>query len=405
MSERKRLSESVVKRETGKGRDYQVFDDLVIGFALVVYRSGNKSFAINYRMSGRLRRYTIGRWPEWTVQTARARAAELRQKIEAGIDPLDMRQSSYDAAGIEELVELYKTDHLTKVSVRYATDHRSMIETYVLSQWKGRLVKGITVRQVDQLLTLVASGTLSVKRRKDNPAIPTPVRANRCGEMLRSMFGLAVEAGMRPDNPALKFRRRDEDARERFLTLDEFSALAKALDKVGDRLSAEAVRMLMLTGARRGEVLGARFADFDLAHRIWTKQAATTKQRKIHRVPISEEVAAVVRTRRAAVPEGCPWLFPLKDGSGPVSTIHRGWLAIKDEACLENLRLHDVRHTFASLLVSEGLSLEIIAGLLGHSSTRTTSRYAHLMDSPLRAGVDSVAARLKPRLRVIDGGS
>ena len=405
MPKRIRLSEGVVKKETAKDRDFQIFDDMVIGFALVVYRSGNKAFALNYRTSGRLRRYTIGRWPEWSVTAARARAAELRRQVDAGSDPMDERQSAYGSATISALVDLYQTEHLPKVSARNAKDQRSMLATFVLARWKGRLVKSITARDIDQLLTEVASGALSRRRWPEGVGKrPTPTRANRCGEVLRKMFSLAVDAGMRPDNPALNYRRREETQRDRFLSLDEVTALVGALDVADDPLAADLVRMLILTGARKGEVCNARFDDFSLDHLFWTKQAATTKQRRIHRVPISQEVASIIRRRRAEVPEGCPWLFPLLDGSAPVRNIERAWDQIRKLAGLEGLRLHDLRHTFASLLVSDGSSLEMIGGLLGHSNTRTTQRYAHLMDSPLRAGVDSVAARLKPRLRVIEGG-
>ena len=159
--------------------------------------------------------------------------------------------------------------------------------------------------------------------------------------------------------------------------------------------------MCMLTGARVGEVRTARFEQFNLDYVVWSKPASTTKQRKIHRVPISQEVVAIVRQRQLVAPKGNPWLFPGETVGKPVREIRRFWLKVQKDADLPDLHIHDLRHTFASLLVSGGASLEMIGKLLGHSQMQTTQRYAHLMDSPLRAGVDTVANLLRPRPRLV----
>ena len=118
-------------------------------------------------------------------------------------------------------------------------------------------------------------------------------------------------------------------------------------------------------------------------------------------MPISDEAVAIVRLRRQAVFAGCPWLFPGDKPGQPVQEIRRFWQRIQREAGIEDVRIHDLRHTFASLLVSGGASLEMIGKLLGHSQMQTTQRYAHLMDSPLRAGVDAVASAFKPKPRLV----
>ena len=223
------------------------------------------------------------------------------------------------------------------------------------------------------------------------------MRANRVGEILRKMFNLAIEWGMRTDNPANGFYRRIENPRERFLSKDEIDRLAKALDAAEDQRAAGIIRLCMLTGARVGEVRQARFEQFDLDYCLWSKPASTTKQRKVHRVPISEDVAAIVRQRRLLVPRGSPWLFPGDVPGEPVKELRRFWRNIQKQVRIEDVRIHDLRHTFASLLVSGGASLEMIGKLLGHSQMQTTQRYAHLMEGPLRAGVDAVAGMLRPR--------
>lgn len=156
-----------------------------------------------------------------------------------------------------------------------------------------------------------------------------------------------------------------------------------------------------MTGARLGEVRTARFEQFNLDYAIWSKPASTTKQRKIHRVPISRDVTALVRLRQQVVPEGNPWLFPGDTPGQPVKEVRRFWVQAQRAADLPDVRIHDLRHTFASLLVSGGASLEIIGKLLGHSQMQTTQRYAHLMEPPLRMGVDTVAELLRARPRLV----
>jgi len=229
------------------------------------------------------------------------------------------------------------------------------------------------------------------------------VRANRVGEVLRKMFALAIQWRMRSDNPATGFRKRPETARERFLSFEEIGRLAEALAQDEDQRAAGIIRLCMLTGARLGEARTATFDQFNLDLAIWTKQAAYTKQRRIHRIPISTEAVALIRLRREAVPPGCPFLFPGDVPGQPVINLKRFWPRVRAEAGIPDVRIHDLRHTFASLLVSGGASLEMIGKLLGHTQIGTTQRYAHLIESPLRAGVNAVGEMLKPRLRAVGG--
>jgi integrase len=257
-------------------------------------------------------------------------------------------------------------------------------------------------------LNKVAAGRARPAKKKPNNRArklqgpkPTPVRANRTGEVIRKMFAYAVKWNWRGDNPAMGFRRRMETPRDRYLSKEEIARLASALDAAQDDRASSIIRLCMLTGARVGEVRQARFEHFNLEHLSWTKPAIITKQRRIHRVPISDEAAAIVRQRRLAVVKGSPWLFPGDTPGQPVQEIRRFWKHIQKEAGIEDVRIHDLRHTFASLLVSGGASLEMIGKLLGHSQLQTTQRYAHLMDSPLRAGVSAVASAFKPKPRLV----
>ncbi|PRY20103.1 site-specific recombinase XerD [Aliiruegeria haliotis] len=409
MVNRLRLNEKAVRdAEPAVGRDYQIFDTEVRGFAVCVYRSGSRAFTLDYRHAGRQRRMTIGRWPEWSTTAARERAKDLRREIDAGSDPLAQRELGREAPRFQDLIDRYVEVHLPNLAPTNASDQKSMLKKLVAPDWGNRLVTEITPYDVEKLLNKIAAGRSRPSKTKPNNRArklqgskPTPIRANRTGEVLRKMFTYAQSWGWREDNPASGFRRRIENPRERFLSQQEIRKLAAVLDAAEDRRAADIIRMCMLTGARVGEVRQARFEHFNLEHLSWSKPASMTKQRKIHRLPISDEAAAIVRQRQMLVPRGSPWLFPGDVPGQPVQEIRRFWIHIQKEVNIPDVRIHDLRHTFASLLVSGGASLEMIGKLLGHSQVQTTQRYAHLMDSPLRAGVDAVASAFRPRPKLV----
>ena len=410
MVKRLKLSEKLLRdAEPCQGNSYQIFDTEILGLAAKVQSSGTRTFTLDYRYAGRQRRMTIGRWPEWSVTSARERAKDLRRMIDAGQDPLAAKEELREAPHITDMIDRYIREHLPKLAPVNAGDQISMLRQMLEPAWGNRLVTDITKSDVAKFLDFVAEGRPRPSKQKPNNRArklqghkPTPVRANRVGEVLRKMFTLTVEWGWRADNPAQGFHRRIEHARERFLSPEELVRLAAVLDKAEDQRAAAVIRMCMLTGARVGEARQARFEQFNLDYAIWSKPASTTKQRKIHRVPISQDVVTIIRQRALVVPSGNPWLFPSDTAIGkPVHDVRRFWVMVQREADLPDVRIHDLRHTFASLLVSGGASLEIIGRLLGHSQMQTTQRYAHLMESPLRAGVDTVASIFRPRPRLV----
>jgi integrase len=405
MPKRMRLNDKTVREPLPvKGRDYQIFDSDVRGFAVCIYRSGSRAFTLDYRYAGRQRRMTIGRWPEWTVTAARDRARQLRREIDEGGDPLAGKSELRTAPRVSDMIERYISEHVVKLAPANAADQKAMLAKLVAPLWGNKLVTDITKTDVAKLLAKIAEGRARPSKVKPNNRArklqgpkPTPIRANRVGEVLRKMFTLAIEWGWCEDNPASGFHRRIETERERFLSPQEIVRLASALDGAADQRAAGIIRLCMLTGARLGEVRQSRFEQFNLELGVWSKPAATTKQRKIHRVPVSSDVAAIVRQRLLLVPSGVPWLFPGDVPGQPVKEIRHFWRQVQKLADLPDVRIHDLRHTFASLLVSGGASLEMIGKLLGHTQMQTTQRYAHLMDSPLRAGVDAVAHIFRPR--------
>ena len=258
MARRVKLSEKVLRdAEPVEGKSYQIFDTEILGLAAKVQCSGTRTFTLDYRFAGRQRRMTIGRWPEWSTTAARERARELRRMIDEGQDPLSAREGLREAPRIKDMIDRYIREHLPKLSPANAGDQISMLRKMVEPAWGNRLVTDITKSDVAKFLDFVAEGRPRPSKqqprnraRKLQGHKPTPVRANRVGEILRKMFTLAMEWEWRAENPAQGFHRRIEHARERFLGPEELTRLAAVLDKAEDQRAASILRMCMLTGAR-----------------------------------------------------------------------------------------------------------------------------------------------------------
>jgi integrase len=187
--------------------------------------------------------------------------------------------------------------------------------------------------------------------------------------------------------------RNQEGKRQRYLTGAELARLTTALAELPDQGAANAIRLLLLTGARRGELLAAKWPDFDLKAGVWIKPGATTKQKTTHRVPLSKAAVALLKDMYELAPAKAVYLFPPPEGKTP----HRldlddAWGALRKAANIPDARLHDLRHTYASVLASAGLSLPVIGALLGHTSPVTSARYSHLFDDPLRAATERASA-------------
>ena len=191
-------------------------------------------------------------------------------------------------------------------------------------------------------------------------------------------------------NPAKGIVRYPEESRERYLSAPELGALTKALTKHPNQSIANAIRLLVLTGARRGEVLSATWDQFDLAAAVWTKPSAHTKQKKEHRIPLNAPALELL-TKMRSTADG-EFVFPGGRGNSHLTEIKKVWKTVCNEAGIAGCRIHDLRHTYASILASSGLSLLVIGQLLGHTQQTTTKRYAHIHDDPLREATNRVGA-------------
>ncbi len=211
MANRLKLNEKILRDvEPQERNSYQIFDTEILGLAAKVQSSGSRTFTLDYRFAGRQRRLTIGRWPEWSVTAARERARELRRMIDEGEDPLAAKEELREAPRVTDMIDRYIREHLPRLSPTNAGDQISMLQKMVEPAWGRQLVTDITKSDVAKFLDFVAEGRpRPCKQNPNNRARklqghkPTPIRANRMGEVLRKMFTLAMEWEWRSDNPHL----------------------------------------------------------------------------------------------------------------------------------------------------------------------------------------------------------
>jgi integrase len=222
-----------------------------------------------------------------------------------------------------------------------------------------------------------------------------PYQANRAVAVLSKMFALAIRLQMRADNPAKGIERNPEIKRHRYLSAEELVRLGTALAACPDQQGANIVRLLLLTGARSGEAKALRWGQLDLKIGTWTKPGATTKQKTLHRVPLSAPAWQLLVELEAGQ-GAAEFVFPGRNGS-PRVDIKKTWASLCTAARISGARIHDLRHTYASVLASSGHSLPIIGSLLGHTQPITTARYSHLQDDPLRQATDRAGAILSGR--------
>jgi integrase len=356
-----------------------IWDEDVKGFGLKVYPAGSRAFVLNYRRKadGRERRFTIGSFPDWGTGAARDEAKRLKRLIDGGADPVGEHKSERASPTVADLCTRFEKEYLPRKREWTRKGYQQQIKTDILPAMRRLKVAAVSYADVDRLHRDVGERA--------------PTHANRVIALVSKMMTLAIRWGWRTDNPCRGIERNQETKRKRYLSGDELVRLTTALAEHEDQQAANIVRVLLLTGARKGELVSASWDQFDLEAGIWTKPGATTKQKTDHVIPLSGPARQLLAELYQARGES-EYLFPGRLGHRRV--IKDSWVAIWKAANIKGLRVHDLRHAFASVLVGAGYSLPIIGALLGHTQPATTQRYAHLQDDPLRVATERAGAIL-----------
>jgi integrase len=436
-----RLTHDIVKNAQAPATgSVTLWDSEDTGFGIRIFaatarhRQGFRSFFLNYRVNGRERRIKIGSYPDWTVSAARDEAKELRKRVNLGEDPAAAKAEAREAPTVEKLVQRYIEEHLPNLAAREHADQRRMLAEITEHLGKHRPVADVHYGDIETMHRHISESG----RR---------VRANRILAVASKAFSLALKpkAGeVRPwrnavdGNPCKGVARNQEEAKERFLSAAELATLGDALHEADavHPTPANCVRLVMLTGCRPHEAMNARWQGFDAEPGFWVKLSAHTKQRKTHKVPLSAAALQLIDDLRAT--RKGEWVFPGEVAGEPIKQTWAVWYFCRDGASVKlwaasqddsvssvvteleaafgraptvaecqaeakrrgvvlptallDARLYDLRHSFASIGAGGGLSLAIIGKLLGHTQARTTERYAHLADDPLREAADKIGA-------------
>ena len=378
----KRTVDALSLRETA----FTVFDDMIKGLGVRVAPSGTKTFILEYRpgAGGRSvakRRLTLGRYGAMTAEQAREAALDALARIRLGEDPQAEKARQRSSLTVLGLIDAYRAGHVTKLKP-------GTQESYGVGLAKIRAAFGSLKAE-----TLSRAQVAALHTRLSE----TPYAANRMLSAVRGMFAWAEDHGHVPEghpNPASKkIARYREQGRERYLTGDELSRLGDALREAEaagvDLYAIAAIRLLALSGARLREILHSRWDQVDRERGVLFLADSKTGRKPVY---LSSGAQAVLSaTPRLA---NNPFIIPGKKDGAPRSDLKKPWAAVTRAAGLDGLRIHDLRHSFASVGAGASLGLPVIGRLLGHTTPSTTARYSHLADDPLRRAVETIGSTI-----------
>ena len=401
---RAKITKRVVDAAQNRSAAYLLRDSEVKGFVLVVTPAGAKSYAVDYRAgSGRgapKRRLTIGKHGSpWAPETARAEAKRLLAEVAAGRDPAAARREEREALTFSELIDLYLAEGAGHKKASTLKADRGRIEHH-LRPLLGKLrADRIGRAEIERMRNAVSAGKTAekidggAKRRPGSIASGGKGAAAQCVALVGSIYAFGIGRGLYADNPARGVKKAPVRKVERYLSEGEIARLAEALDaeaqESGNPYPSAAIKLLLLTGCRKGEIVNLRWDHVDFERECLRLADSKTGAKVVYlNAPARALLCDLPRTANTSrVVPGAR-----ADSSGPA--IDKVWSRVRGAAGLTDVRLHDLRHSFASVGAAGGLSLPVIGALLGHKHAATTARYAHLSADPLRAANDAVGARI-----------
>ncbi len=394
----RKLTKAAIDAAAPREEDYFLWDSELKGFGVKIAKGGRKSYVCKYRVgSGRAtptRRMTIGaHGSPWTIDQARTEARKLLGRAVNGEDPAKEKQDEKKQITVTQLCDLYLENGVGTKKPSTITTDRGRIERHIKPMLGRKKVRDVTRADIKRFLQDVANGKTSIDQKTGlrGRAIVTGGRgtATRTVGLLGGIFSYALDSGLIETNPVHGVKRFADKKGQRYLSQQELAALGQSLAKGNEYgLNPQALailKLLVFTGARKGEIESLRWDAVDIQGGYLRLADSKTGQKAI---PLNAGALEIL----SEVPglNSSPFVFPAYRGEGHYEGTPKVWSIIRNMAGLGDVRLHDLRHSFASIAVSGGASLPIIGALLGHTDSATTQRYAHLHDDPLKAASEAV---------------
>ena len=366
-------------------KDQYLWDAVLKGFGVKVTPAGRKVYLVQYRLggrAGRTRRVTIGSHGTVTAEKARSTARRLLGEVSTGRDPAAERDRARFGTTVSEAIQQFFAEHVVpKRKSRTVEDYRGIARRTILPRLGNRLLEDVQATDIARIHQEMGD---------------RPYAANRTLALLSKFFNWCEQNGLRPEysNPCRHIEKYPERNRERFLTSRELKRLEEVLmDELNEGTTSPwalaAIRLLIHTGARLSEILTLRWEHVDHNAAVLRLPDSKTGAKIIH---LSEQAGEVL----ASIPQvkGNPYVICGQKHGRHLVNLEKPWRQIRAKAGLDGVRLHDLRHSFASFAVASGLSLPMIGALLGHTQPQTTARYAHLASDPLKQALERVAATI-----------
>lgn len=361
-------------------------DTELSGLKLIVTAKGKKSFLFRYTAQGVKRAMKIGDYLVMDVATARQKALEMKQLLSQHIDPQAEKDRCSAMPTFYEFCEKTYIPH-AKQHKRSYQDDISKLNTHIYERLGSLRLGDITHLKIETYLSQLGKNAQLAR-----------ATCNRHLALLSVIFNLAITHGLLEKNPCAQIKKlKENNQRERYLSPDELKRLLAVMDDTNpqtcepNRITVAAIKLLLLTGTRREEALDAKWEDIDLNQKRWfLPHTKSGKSRYVHLNQSACELLGGI-----APVEGCPYVFVNPKTKTRISTPVKTFKRLLEKAQISNFRIHDLRHHFASVAVNSGASLYVVQNLLGHASSQTTQRYAHLQNETLLAASEKVAQAMR----------
>ena len=381
-----RLTKRVIEAAEIQAAEHFIWDDSLPGFGVRILPSGRKGYIVQYRAGRRSRRMSLGPSTVLTCEQARTRAINIIAAARGGDDPAARRDTDRRTATVKELADRFDKEHVSlRIKESTAKGYRRLLQLTILPALGRHRVTEVTRADIAKL---------------HHDLRHIPYEANRCLEVISKMFSLAEMWGLRPDgsNPRKHIKKYAEEKRERFLSPVELKRVGEVLREMeseGIELPSAiaATRLLILTGCRLNEIMTLQWQHVDLPGKALRLPDSKTGAKVVHlgqsAIDVLEKIALV---------ETNPWVIVGTLPGARLTDLQPFWQRVRARAGLNDVRIHDLRHTFASAAVASGQGLPMIGKLLGHTQVQTTARYAHLASATVKTAASDVSAEIAASL-------